>query len=169
MITNTDPCPNRPASFYLDDILIPVTPHTLKISQNPKNESGSLADGRPITRPKLMDAQTFTIEFILPFFDDPNICIMDQWHERKYYTDKFWYKEEERGYYTITVKYADGRFWNARAMLDSWDYQQSAEKGSSWDFTLTFTEGYPRANIETQYVLQNPYIRTGQRDYKRVS
>lgn len=162
-------CPNEAAKFYIDDMLIPCTPHTLTIKQNPKNDSDSLVDGRPITRPRLMDAQTFTIEFMLPFYEELNVCFPDSWFERKYFTDEFWYKEEERAYYTISVIYPNGEFFNAKAMLDSWDYTQSGDKGSDWDFTLTFTEANPRANIESQYTLANPYIRMGARDYRRVT
>lgn len=163
-------CADSPAQFYIDLKLIPCTPHTLSIKQNPKNESDSLVDGRPITRPKLMDAQTFTIEFLLPFYEELNICFTSGfWHERKYFTDYYWEKEEKREYHTISVIYPNKEYWNATAMLDSWDYTQSGEKGSDWNFTLTFTEAYPRENIETQYTLQNPYVKVGQRDYRRVS
>lgn len=161
--------PNEPAKFYIDDRLIPCTPHTLSIKQNPKNESDSLFDGRPITRPKLMNAQTITIEFMLPFYEELNICFPDSWFERKYFTDEFWYKEEDREYYTISVIYPNGEFFNTIGMLESWDYTQSGDKGSDWDFTLTFTEAAPRENIESQYVLKNPYIRVGARDYRRVT
>ena len=161
--------PNQPAKFVIGDQLIPCTPHTLSIKQNPKNESDSLADGRPITRPKLMDAQTFTIEFMLPFYEELNICFPDSWHERKYFTDEFWYKEEEQAYYTISVIYPNGEYFNARAMLDTWDYTQSGDSGSDWQFTLTFTEAYPRWNVESKYVLANPYVRLGLRDYRRVA
>lgn len=161
--------PNEPAKFWLNGVLIPVTPHTLSIKQNPKNESGATVDGRPITRPKLMDAQTITIEFMLPFYEELNICFPDEWHERKYYTDQYWYNEEDKVYYTISVTYPNGEFFNTIGMLDSWDYTQSGDKGSDWDFTLTFTEAAPRKNIETNYVLQNPYVRVGERNYKRIS
>ena len=162
-------CPDEAAKFWIDERLIPCTPHTLSIKQNPKNQSDSLVDGRPITRPRLMDAQTITIEFLLPFYEELNVCFPDQWHERKYYTDEFWYKEEDREYYTVSVEYPNGETFNFKGMLDTWDYTQKAETGSDWEFTLTFTEMASRINIESQYVLKNPYIRVGARDYRRVS
>lgn len=161
--------PDEPAKFWIDDRLIPVTPHTLSIKQNPKNESGALFDGRPITRTKLMDAQTITIEFMLPFYEELNVCFPDTWYERKYFTDEFWYKEEERAYYIVSITYPNGEFFNFIGMLDSWDYTQSGEKGSDWAFTLTFTEAAARENVESQYTLENPYVRVGARDYTRLN
>lgn len=163
-------CPDSPAHFYINFKLIPCTPHTFSIKQNPKNESDSTVDGRPITRPKLMDAQTFTIEFLLPFYEELNICFTSGfWHERKYFTDYFWELQQKRENVNISVVYPNQTYFNSYAVLESWDYTQSGEKGSDWNFTLTFTEAYPRENIETQYVMQNPYVKVGQRDYRRVS
>lgn len=161
--------PNEPAKFYINDILLPVTPQSFGIKQNPKNESDVLADGRAITRPKWAEAQTFTLEFIIPYVPETNICFPDSWHERKWFTDQFWEIEQSRDYIVFSIIYPDGRYFNHKGMLDSWDYTQEAENGSDWKFTLQFTGANPRENFETNYVLKNPQIRVGSRDYNRVS
>lgn len=158
-----------PAKFYINDHLLPVTPHTFSISQNSKTESESLFDGRPYTRARLMNAQTMTIEFILPYFYDDRIC-ESTWDTRIAWTDYFYELMKKCEPVVISVWYPmeQDQSYSQRWILDSWDYTQSAENGSDWNFTLTLTEWYAQDNLDVDFVLENPNIQVGARDSRRV-
>lgn len=183
------PYPDEPAEVYLtldtiqaETIRLPVTPHTISVSQSPKNESDSLFDGRPYTRPRLMNAQTMTMDFLLPYYEETTVCLGASWRSRVFFTDFFWQAQQRRLPIIVTIIYPNyeqtngsmyaqkkRESYNGKWMLDKWDYTQTAEKGSDWEFSLSFTEYYPTGNIQTNRPLENPRVMTGERDYRRVS
>lgn len=136
--------PNQPAKFYLDKLILPVTPGRWSISTNGQNVSDSLVDGRPITYLKKGKAQTITVEYIHPVTYQAHIMETDE--PIKTYTDYYWTKQTECEPMVLTIVYPDGTTFNHWVMLDNWDYEQDAEYGSDWKFTLTFTEYIPPQN-----------------------
>lgn len=167
--------PNRPAEFYLDNHLIPVTPHVFKINNNSTNESDQLVDGTPITIPKLDKAQSFEIEFIFlhdqrfqrnaysTFTKQPSELnesgMAITWYEVKDLTDYLWQKKQDREPVVLTIIYPNQENLNLKALLDDYSYTQDATNASDYEFSLTFTEYHPALNQEIDVELQNTLIK----------
>lgn len=169
--------PDRAAEFYLDNHLLPVTPHTFKVNNNNTNESEQLVDGTPITIAKLDKAQTFSMDFIFlhdqRFWrntystfstreeSDPTMGVRTTitWFEVKDLTDYLWEKKQSRQPVVITIIYPNQENLNLKALLDDYSYTQTAENASDYEFSLTFTEYHPALNQELDIELKNTLVK----------
>lgn len=162
------------AEFWLEDLLLPITPNSLEIKNNNTNESTQSVDGTPITITRRDKAQTFTISFLIPYlldyYQDPFLV-----HEnsnvanRKVLTDYLWsLKWKDPSETVLTIIYTDGESINGEFLLDDYSYTQDATNGSDYEFTITLTEYYPPHNYEVNGQLINSLIEQGIRNPRRV-
>ena len=167
--------PNKPAEFYLDNNLLPVTPHTWEISNENCNESTQTTQGHPLTIPKLDKAQKFKMEFI--FLHDQRFqrnlysTLVEQksentvggtavtWFEVKDLTDFLWQKKADRDPFVLTIIYPNQENLNLKAILDDYTYTQDATDASDYKFSLSFTEYHEALNQEVDVELKNTLIK----------
>lgn len=177
--------PNRAAEFWLDKILLPITPYNWKVNNNNGNESDQLVDGDPLTVPKKDKAQTFSMDFI--FLHDQHYKrdiynsflrgtetdgtvskTTDTLSEVKDLTDFLWNKKIKREPFILTIVYPFQKSLNLRAMLDDYTYTQSAENASDYEFNLTFTEYREALNQEVDIELKTTLAKHNIRALRKI-
>lgn len=164
------------AEFWIDDLLLPVTPKSFKVNNENGNESTQLVDGVPLTIPKLDKAQRVEISFMVPLDLDKDHVRRQGWvfsHSKitnsKYLTNYLWSIKQEREPVTLTIILGGQGYLNAKFLLDDYTYTQEAENASDYEFTLSFSEYYPAENQEVNVELQNTLVRKGIRSARSVS
>lgn len=165
---------NTATEFWLDDLLLPVTPGTFEIKNNNTNESTQTVDGTPVTIPRRDKAQSFTISFMVSFMMDnytDNFFTFEDSSVKnvKDLTDYLWgLKWENPKSLKLTAIHPNGNSFNGEFILDDYSYTQDATNGSDYDFTITLTEYYPARNYEVNGQLQNSLIEHGIRNPRRL-
>lgn len=130
---------NEAAKFYIDDVLLPITPAQITIKNANKNISTQLVDGRPATIPQLDGAQQVTFDFIIP--NQKETCAFNEELKGiRFYTDLVWYIKQKRQPVVLTITRANGVYTNIVAMLDDYSYVEDAEHNSDYYFSVSFTE-----------------------------
>lgn len=167
---------NAPAEFWMDDVLLPVTPETLTINNENTNESDQLVDGTPITISKLDKAQKLSFSFLVPKDLDLDEVRRQSWvfsessvTDCSYLTDYLWNVKQSREPVTLTILLGGEGWLNAKFLLDDYTYTQEATNASDYRFDLSFTEYYPAENQEINVELQNTLVRKGIRSARNVS
>lgn len=160
--------PNKPAEFSLNNILLPVTPHTFKVDNDNQNLVDQLVDGDPVTIARLDGAQTLSIDFLVPLYPEPFLYDERALTGRKAYTDYLWQLKQDRAKVVLTINYPDGDSICFPYLLQTYSYTQSAENGSDYDFSITLVEYYPPANLEMAEQIQNQLIAHGIRNPRRL-
>lgn len=162
------------AEFWLEDLMLPITPNSLEIKNNNTNESKQTVDGTPMTIVKRDKAQSFTISFLVPFlldyYADPFLVNETSNVENvKRLTDYLWsLKWKEPTTTVLTIIYPDGSSINGEFMLDDYSYKQDAANGSDYEFTISLTEYYPPNNYELSGQLRNSLVEQGIRNPRRL-
>lgn len=164
---------NQQADMWLNNRLIPVTPHTRSVKNSNQNESLQSVDGTPITIPRKDKAQTFTLIFMFPFvlddvIDEAWVNSQTGFKNIKELTDFLWQLKQDREPFVLTIVYPDESSFNGEFILDDYDYTQDATDGSDYQVTLSFTEYYPAQNNEVNGQIQNSLIEHGIRNPRRV-
>ena len=161
------------AEFWMEDLLLIVTPNSLSIKNTNNNESTQSVDGTPITIPKRDKAQTFTLSFMIPYLlqnhqDTYWIHHNSNIRTVKDFTDFIWTVKWNRTPIKLTISYTDESSINGEFLLDDYEYTQDATNGSDYEFNLTLTEYYPAKNYEVSGQLVNSLIEQGIRNPRRL-
>lgn len=159
-----------PALFYINRVLLPVTPSSFSVDNDNQNLVDQLVDGDPVTIAKLDGAQTIKMTLLLPLYPDPSFTFdMEQVVvEPKYYRDMFWKLKQDREPVVFTINYPDGDFVNGKFLLQTYSYTQDAKNGSDYSVELTLVEYYPAENQEMSEQIQNNLITHGIRNPRRL-
>lgn len=151
---------NKPAKVWINKMLIPVTPDSVKISNANTSESKQAVDGTPISYITHDKSQKLNMSFFIPIYMDYVIDKSYTFSDSiitnfKYFTDELWRIKEARDPVVLTISFSDGTSINGKWVLFDYDYTIDASKGSDIYFNLTFEEYYPADNQEVNTNLQN--------------
>ena len=151
---------SKPARVWINTMLLPVTPDSVKISNNNTSESKQTVEGTPISFITHDKSQKLSMSFFIPIYMDYVIDTSYTFTDSvitnfKFFTDELWRLKENKDPVILTITFADGTSINGKWVIFDYDYTIDASKGSDIYFNISFEEFYPAENQEINTNLQN--------------
>lgn len=128
--------------FYIDDILLPITPSSFSRTIGNKNETATLMSGQEINILKKPGLGTFNFDFEIPrYWNLPYIHKSDVRHDAKWYTDQLYRIKNERKPVDFSVirKLAGETYYNSNVRVTVEDYTINEDASNGSDFKITVT------------------------------
>lgn len=128
----------------IDGVTLPITPTSITISNENRNEVAYLASGDHWTIPKLDGPQKISFEFEIPVVDTP-LVLPDVGYDFREFTDWIWRIKQNRMPVTLDIDRTHDRpGTHITVLLDEYSYTEDAENGNAFLFSVSFTEYRPQ-------------------------
>lgn len=156
---------NKMYDFYIDSVLIPISPESIKVKYGNMNKSYDLANGGEVNIVKDMGLRTISFDVVIPAFKYPYTRYQDnKFKPIGYFLDFFIKLKEEKKVFQLIISRQETNHnlfnSNMKVCLEEFSYEENAEDGQDIKCSLEFKE-YVEVNtkkiekIESEHILQN--------------
>lgn len=156
---------NKMYDFYIDSVLIPVSPESIKVKYGNMNKSYDLANGGEVNIVKDMGLRTISFDVVIPAFKYPYTRYQDnKFKPIGYFLDFFTKLKEEKKVFQLIISRQETNpnlfNSNMKVCLEEFSYEENAEDGQDIKCSFEFKE-YVEVNtkkiekIESNSILPN--------------